>query len=191
VGGAAMMLELLRDKLAARLGLAPLEIDPKQPFACYGLDSLTAVQLADELSGALQCTIAPTVFWDHPSVAQLAQFLADETVAPAPPAEPAARERDGAEPIAIIGMGCRFPGANGIDAFWAQGKGLVERRLVLIKRRVGGALQLVGRGGGIGQHHRLTNGVPQPGQGREGEHAGEQVRQDGEARRDGHGRAQV
>ncbi len=41
--------------------------------------------------------------------------------APAPPGEPAEADREdvpGSEPIAIVGMACRFPGATGLDAFW-------------------------------------------------------------------------
>ncbi|MBO0517578.1 beta-ketoacyl [acyl carrier protein] synthase domain-containing protein, partial [Streptomyces beijiangensis] len=39
------------------------------------------------------------------------------TPPPAPAPAPAA-EIGAAEPIAIVGMGCRLPGANGLDAYW-------------------------------------------------------------------------
>ncbi len=35
-----------------------------------------------------------------------------------PALQPEAGEKDIGEPIAIVGMACRFPGADGLDAFW-------------------------------------------------------------------------
>jgi acyl-CoA synthetase (AMP-forming)/AMP-acid ligase II/3-oxoacyl-(acyl-carrier-protein) synthase len=111
----------LRMQLAARLGVVPQSIETDQPFAYYGLDSMAAVQFAEQIGNWLAHPVPPIVFWDHPIIEQLTRYLASETqntVAsgmmftdrPPPP------ERH--EPIAIIGLSCRFPGAENAQAFW-------------------------------------------------------------------------
>ena len=129
----AEMQRWLIDRLAARVGIPAPAVDPQQPFAYYGLDSLASVQLAQELSDRLQCAVAPTVFWDHPSITQLSLHLVHETAAKRPSADSAeavavsAATPAAAEPIAIIGMGCRFPQAGDIESFWTlleQGRGV-------------------------------------------------------------------
>nr|VVN31770.1 hypothetical protein PS652_04886 [Pseudomonas fluorescens] len=77
-------------------------------------------------------------------------------------------------------------GANALETLGEQGQvcvharraqleRLVERRLVLVERRVGGALQLVRSASRIRQHHRFAQAVPQPSQGEQAQQAGEQV----------------
>jgi amino acid adenylation domain-containing protein len=58
----------------------------------------------------------------HPTVASLARFLGGEAVAAA---APSLRPAPASDPIAIVGMAGRLPGASGIDEFWSH---LVEGR---------------------------------------------------------------
>jgi amino acid adenylation domain-containing protein len=107
--------------LAERLGDASVEIDIAAPFASYGLDSVDVVSMIGDLEDWLGRSLDSTLTWDYPSVSALADYLAGAAQpAPAEP-QPSAPTDD---PIAIIGMSCRLPGANTLAEFWdllAQG----------------------------------------------------------------------
>ncbi len=105
-------------KLSKRLGIDASEFDIREPFASYGLGSTEAVRLAGELSEMLGRELAAALVYEHPTIEALVRHLA----AAQDPSEPAAiagpdRLAEN-EPIAIIGIGCRFPGANDPAAFW-------------------------------------------------------------------------
>jgi len=51
------------------------EVDPKAPFASFGLDSLAAVELSADLGDWLGERISPTMIWDYPSIEELAHHL--------------------------------------------------------------------------------------------------------------------
>jgi acyl-CoA synthetase (AMP-forming)/AMP-acid ligase II/acyl carrier protein len=63
--------------LVERAGVAPAEVDRSRPFAEYGLDSLTAVELSQELEDGLRVKLAPIVAWNYPTPATLARYLAE------------------------------------------------------------------------------------------------------------------
>jgi acyl transferase domain-containing protein/acyl-CoA synthetase (AMP-forming)/AMP-acid ligase II/acyl carrier protein len=106
-------------QLAAELDLSAAEIDITQPFAYYGLDSVRAIQLMSALEAWLGCKTSPTLAYDYPTIELLAGHLASDTTADD---RAGASEQDrplsADEPVAIIGIGCRFPGADGPSAFW-------------------------------------------------------------------------
>jgi amino acid adenylation domain-containing protein/thioester reductase-like protein len=111
-------------QVAQRLRLTPNTIDVSQPFASFGLDSVQAVSLAGDLENWLGRSLPPTLVWDHPTIADLAHHLAAEETAGQPVeaaagrAAPAAPADSRPEPLAIVGLGCRFPMADNPDAFW-------------------------------------------------------------------------
>ncbi len=110
----AAVLELVRTHAAAAIGQEdPSGIEPARAFRELGFDSLAAVDLRNRLAAATGLRLAPTLVFDHPSAEALAKFLYAETRGKAGSVaapRPVARS---AEPIAIVGMSCRYPGGVG------------------------------------------------------------------------------
>jgi phthiocerol/phenolphthiocerol synthesis type-I polyketide synthase C len=125
---AAEIQEWIVRRLATVVGCAPHEIDPTEPLTGFGLDSLKAVHLSADLSDWLGRPLSPTLAWDHPTIERLARFLGDGAVEVV--SAPELRPLDPAEPLAIVGMSCRFAGAPNLEAFLRllrfQGDGIVE-----------------------------------------------------------------
>ena len=68
------------DWLMTRLGLTLDDVSRDRPFAEYGVDSLTAVELSHELEQQFSVPLPPIVAWNYPTPAALARFLAEETL---------------------------------------------------------------------------------------------------------------
>ncbi|WP_016949102.1 acyl carrier protein [Anabaena sp. PCC 7108] len=58
------------------LEIEPEEIDLQNTFARYGLDSSSAVMLTGDLQDWLGKDIEPTIMYDYPTIADLAEHLA-------------------------------------------------------------------------------------------------------------------
>ncbi|MES1240936.1 MAG: acyltransferase domain-containing protein [Acidobacteriota bacterium] len=108
---------LIASRLAARLRIDPGEVDVRERFNRLGLDSAGATALIAELSAELSRTLSPTLVWAHPSVEELARYLSGGADSMARSAPAAAVSRT-SEPIAIVGMACRFPLSPDPEAFW-------------------------------------------------------------------------
>ncbi|WP_435112844.1 type I polyketide synthase [Nocardiopsis synnemataformans] len=109
------MRELVRSHAAAVLGHgSPDSLLPDQAFNDSGFDSLTAVELRNRLRNETGLRLSATLLFDHPTPAVLAEHLRTELLgssAAAVPEAPAARNTSSAhEPVAIVGMACRYPG---------------------------------------------------------------------------------
>ncbi|MGH3376482.1 MAG: AMP-binding protein, partial [Actinoallomurus sp.] len=104
----------LTARVADRIGLRPSTVEVTRPFATLGLDSKKAVAILEELGAWLGRELAPGVLFDHPTIRDLAAHLAAKRIEAA---APAARV-GGEEPIAVVGLGCRFPGAPDVESYW-------------------------------------------------------------------------
>ncbi|GGK79066.1 hypothetical protein GCM10012284_11330 [Mangrovihabitans endophyticus] len=105
------LLTVVREQVAAILGFTDAEaVTPKQPFKDLGIDSLTAVEVRNRLSTAAGFRLPSTLVFDYPTPQALAEFLRaavfGEDHQPATTTATATAD----EPIAIVGMSCRFPG---------------------------------------------------------------------------------
>ncbi|MGY3339630.1 acyl transferase domain-containing protein/NAD(P)-dependent dehydrogenase (short-subunit alcohol dehydrogenase family)/acyl carrier protein [Streptomyces filamentosus] len=107
------LLDLVRTHVAAVLhhesGSA---IDPKRAFTEIGFDSLSAVDLRNRLNAETGLRLPATLVFDYPTPQALADHIKETVLgADTPAAEnlPAVTVSDD-EPIAIVGMSCRFPG---------------------------------------------------------------------------------
>ncbi|MGB7875090.1 MAG: beta-ketoacyl synthase N-terminal-like domain-containing protein, partial [Anaerolineales bacterium] len=109
-------------RIATILEIEASSIDPRQPFTYYGLGSIQAVSLTGELEEYLNRKLSPTLAWDYPTIELLAGYLAKDipqTRATSPSASASQSSPQFAkEPIAIIGLSCRFPQAPNPGAFW-------------------------------------------------------------------------
>ncbi len=108
----------LVSRLSELLAIEPREIDVREPFASYGLGSTEIVILSGELAEWLGRQLSPALPYEYPTVETLARHLARSPDASKSAAAVDHEPEATIEPIAIIGIGCRFPGADGPQAFW-------------------------------------------------------------------------
>ncbi|HSN97956.1 MAG TPA: type I polyketide synthase, partial [Candidatus Nanopelagicales bacterium] len=117
----------LVSQLGARLGIDPSTIDVRERFSRYGLDSRGAIDMLADLARALGRPVSPLLAWEHPTAESLARHLLGGAAdapeprglrAPAGGRTPRAGRVSGGQPVAIVGVACRFPKAPSPEAFW-------------------------------------------------------------------------
>ncbi|WP_462203334.1 SDR family NAD(P)-dependent oxidoreductase, partial [Frankia sp. CcWB3] len=145
--------DAVRGLLAGILGHAEARaVREDVGFFDLGLDSIMAVDLARELSGAFGIQVGISEIFDHPTVTELAGHLVARAAMPTTGGTPTAtasaplaatavtavtavsavpagavghgnrpaadRGVTAGEPVAIVGMAGRFPGADSLDEYW-------------------------------------------------------------------------
>ncbi|WP_141576726.1 type I polyketide synthase [Actinomadura sp. WMMA1423] len=108
---ALLDLVLAQVALVLRFGSAQT-LDPERAFKELGFDSLTAVQFRNRLAEVTGLRLPATLVFDRPTPRALARYLLDSVSGTVTPVGATAPARSAAldEPIAIIGMACRYPG---------------------------------------------------------------------------------
>ncbi|MCQ4167677.1 SDR family NAD(P)-dependent oxidoreductase, partial [Tahibacter harae] len=138
------------------LKLDRMRLDEQENLADFGFDSVSLAELAARLTAHFDLNISPSVFFSYPTLAKLAAHLlaanrpaletlyGDDADLPAQPslrravaarsarsaslAAPVPAASSAAEPIALIGLSGRFPGARDVAEFWqvlADGRDVV------------------------------------------------------------------
>ncbi|WP_222108306.1 type I polyketide synthase, partial [Streptomyces sp. SAJ15] len=121
------LLRLVRSQAAAVLGHGAADAIPAESaFRDLGFDSLTSVELRNRLQTATGLRLPASLVFDRPHPLALARRLREELVGD----DAAAADADGAlpapavggatdEPVAIIGMACRYPGGvRSAEGLW-------------------------------------------------------------------------
>ncbi|MEU5404321.1 beta-ketoacyl synthase N-terminal-like domain-containing protein, partial [Streptomyces sp. NPDC005963] len=123
-----MVRELVRAETAAVIGWEnPDSLDTALAFKALGLDSRTAVALHGRLTTVTGVRLPVTAAFDHPTPALLADELnrvltgaprsVEDTSYSSPSGHAGAHPAD--EPIAVVGMACRYPGGvSSPDDLW-------------------------------------------------------------------------
>ncbi len=63
--------------LADALGISADAVDRTKNFTAFGVDSVKAFALAGDLAEWLDRELSATLYWDHPNLEALSQFLAE------------------------------------------------------------------------------------------------------------------
>lgn len=124
--------EWLVNKASELMKVQPGMLDTSESFASYGMDSLRAVQFSGEISTYLKKQLPATLVYNYPSVNLLLKYLENDSIPERSSANEMFSEKknqDLNEPIAVIGMACRFPGSENTELFWkllSEGKDAIK-----------------------------------------------------------------
>ncbi|MFE6622408.1 amino acid adenylation domain-containing protein [Streptomyces sp. NPDC057740] len=115
--------ETIRRIWAEELHVSPAAVDRDEPFFALGGSSLKAMAVLAGIEDAFAVTVEPRVLRDHDTVAALAAHVLTllggrDGTSRATRASTPGGERAGQGAVAVLGMACRFPGAQTPEAFW-------------------------------------------------------------------------
>ncbi len=117
LSAAVELQQWLVNKVAKAASVASTQVDIDQPVAMYGLKSISIVQLTAELSAKLQRTLPPTLLFDYPTIREVSQVLVSGTSSANESNPRPSRSTSLEDPIAVVGLSCRFPHAESLLDF--------------------------------------------------------------------------
>ncbi len=138
--------EWLKRQVASLVSCSIELIREDTNFHDLGLDSKSAVSLVSEIEEQLELTeeLPISIIWEHSTIRRLSEALRALTGAKEFEVTPSSRKEVIAESnheIAVVGLSCRFPGADSPEGFWevlSAGSHVIrplpEERKVLLKR---------------------------------------------------------
>ena len=112
----SLVLGVVRAEVATALGhSSPEAVAVRRPLQELGFDSLMAVELRNRLSVVSGLRLPTTLVFDYPTAEAIAGYLLGELSMSARPAGAGGPAGgvvavSAAEPVAIVGMSCRYPG---------------------------------------------------------------------------------
>ncbi|MER6136451.1 beta-ketoacyl synthase N-terminal-like domain-containing protein [Streptomyces sp. NPDC001815] len=130
---------LVAERLHGWYGVAPGELSDDRPLAEAGLTSRDALALTAALSELVGRRLPDTLLWDAPTVEALAERLAEDEPTTVADKDAMSRSQRGSSPsaapaggipphegtygtpapVAVVGVGCRFPGGvTSADTYW-------------------------------------------------------------------------
>jgi len=128
-----LVVDYLRDVVAEVTRIDAAGIREEAGFFDLGMDSLMAVEMRRRVERGVGKELPSTLAMDYPRLVDVADFLLRDVLgigndkAAAKAAQPAAVVTTHAdEPVAIVAVACRFPGAPNPEAYWEELAGAVD-----------------------------------------------------------------
>ncbi|MFF8452861.1 beta-ketoacyl synthase N-terminal-like domain-containing protein, partial [Streptomyces leeuwenhoekii] len=122
------LLRLVRSHMGEVLGREDVDtLDERHTFRDLGFDSLTSARFSQRLAKDTGLHLPATLVFDHPTPAECVAHLRDQLLGEADDMAPRKQDHIGEDrrvataddPIAIVGMACRFPGGvRSADDLW-------------------------------------------------------------------------
>ncbi|MEU6378905.1 beta-ketoacyl synthase N-terminal-like domain-containing protein [Streptomyces sp. NPDC046909] len=121
--GEGELRRLIAERVAGWSGIAVGEVPMDLPLADLGMSSRDAVALAGELARATGLDLPATLLWEAATGDALVARVCGAAADAAPEADaapaPTAPVPESADPIAVVGVGCRLPGGvHGPADYW-------------------------------------------------------------------------
>uniref|UniRef100_UPI0025C5BC11 non-ribosomal peptide synthetase/type I polyketide synthase n=1 Tax=Flavobacterium sp. TaxID=239 RepID=UPI0025C5BC11 len=108
--------KFLQEAVAAELNISISKVNTHTSFSELGMSSIQSIRLTGKLSDYLGIEITPTIVYSYSNIKDLAAYLLSNEDIELPSNVEDAKKMN-SEPIAVIGMSCRFPGAQDLETF--------------------------------------------------------------------------